>query len=221
MTSWVALREGLDAFIGRFPILMGAWLVIALLQQGIDLLVPESLAGVEVLISIVILAPLYAGQHRLALKAVRGERAEFRELFWATRYWGPLLFAYVLVCLLTALGLIFLIVPGVILALGYTFVLIRFTDPSCEHRAKRATEAMRESLEMTKGYRGVLFGIGFLLLIPVFVLAILFWISVQNPDFPQWVLEVVSLFSGALFLGPVQATSFMVVYDHALKHPRG
>lgn len=220
MTSWAALREGLDVFTRRLPLLMGAWLVILACQQVIDLLIPDSLLLIQSLIQMAILAPLYAGQHLLALKVVRREPVVFKELFTGLSKWSPILLAYLLVGLLTLLGSVAFIIPGIIVALMYSFMLIRFLDPQEGERAVRVTEAMSESARITKGYRGTIFGIGLLLAIPYMVLGILLWISTNNPSIPGWLIEIVAILSGTLFLGPVQATSYMVVYDHALNHPR-
>lgn len=220
MTSWTALREGFDAFTRRLPLLMGAWLVILACQQVIDLLIPDSMMLVESVISMIVLAPLYAGQHLLALKVVRREPVVFKELFTGRSNLGPIVLAYLLVGLLTLLGFVAFIIPGIIVALMYSFVLIRFLDPDEKTRAVKISEAMSESTRITRGYRGTIFGIGVLLAIPYMVLVILLWISTYDPSIPTWVIEVVAILSGALFLGPVQATSFMVVYDHALNHPR-
>lgn len=220
MTAWTALRDGFDAFTTRLPLLLSAWLVILACQQVIDLLIPDSMLLVESIISMIALAPLYAGQHLLALKVVRGESVVFKELFAGKPQLGPILVAYLLVNLLTVLGAVVLIIPGIIAALMFSFVLIRFLDPKEGARTVRATEAMRESAQITKGYRGTLFGIGLLLAIPYLVLGVLLWISSYDSSIPTWAIEIVAILSGTLFLGPVQATSYMVVYDHALNHPR-
>lgn len=220
MTSWTALRDGFDAFTGQLPLLLGAWLVILVCQQVIRLLVPDSAIWLQ-LVAMMILAPLYAGQYLLALKVVRREPVVFKELFDGMSQIGPIVAAYFLVSLLTVVGTVALIIPGVIVALMYSFVLIRFLDPKEGTRTLRVTDAMQESADITRGYRGTLFGIGLLLAIPYIVWGILFSLSLHDPSIPTWVIEIVGILSGTLFLGPVAATSYMVVYDHALKHPRG
>jgi len=221
MTSWAALREGFDAFTRQLPLLMGAWIVILVCQQVIDLLIPDSLMLVEYMLSMVVLAPLYAGQHLLALKVVRREPVVFRELFCGLSKWWPIIPAYLLVGLLTMLGFVAFIIPGIIVALMYSFVLIRFLDPKEGRRTVRVSEALSESARITKGYRGTIFGISLLLAIPYMVLVVLVWISTYDFSIPNWVIEIVAILSGTLFLGPVQAASYMVVYDRALNHPRG
>lgn len=221
MTSWTALREGFDAFTRRLPLLLGVVLVLLAVQQVIDLLIPDSLVWFESIVTVIILSPLYAGQYLIALKVVRREPVVFKELFAGMSQIGTIVGAYVLVTLLTVLGSFALVIPGIIVALMYSFTLIRFLDPKEGARTLRATEALRESARITRGYRGTLFGIGFLLGIPLAILIILQTVSVYNPLFPSWIAEIIALFSGALFFGPVQAASYMVVYDHAVTHPRG
>ena len=220
MTAWTALREGFDAFTGRLPLLLGAYLVLVAIQQAVDLVIPDSLWWLQLIITQVVLAPLYAGQYLLALKVVRKEPVIFKHLFAGTSQLGPIVGAYLLVTLLTVLGTVALIVPGVLVALAYSFVSIRFLDSEEATRATRPTDAMSESARITRGYRGTLFGIGFLLATPYMVLVLLLWISGSNPSIPGWAIEMIAILSGMLFLGPVQATSYMVVYDYALKRPR-
>jgi len=220
VTAWKALRDGFDAFTTRLPLLLGAWLVILVCQQVIDLLIPDSMILLETVILLVVLAPIYAGQHLLALKVVRREPVAFKELFAGMSKLAPLLGAYCLVTLLTILGIAAFIIPGILVALMFSFVLIRFLDPKEGERAVRVTQALSESRRITTGYRGTLFGIGFLLGIPYMILSLVLWMSAYNTGIPAWLVEVIAILSGTLFLGPVQATSFMVVYDHALKHPR-
>jgi uncharacterized membrane protein len=221
MTSWTALREGFDAFTRQLPLMLGVVLVLLAVQQAIDLLIPDSLLWIKSMVTIVVLSPLYAGQYLIALKVVRREPVVFKELFSGMPQLGPIVGAYVLVLLLTVLGAVALIIPGIIVGLMYSFVLIRFLDPKEGSRSLRATEALSESAEITKGYKGTLFGISLLLGIPLGILIIFEMISFYNPLFPNWIIEIITLLSGALFFGPVQAASYMVVYDYALNHPRG
>jgi len=220
MTSWTALRTGFNAFTQRLPLLMGAWIVIIVCNQVINLLIPDSLFWMESMLPMVVLAPLYAGQHLLALKVVRREPVVFTELFTGLSKWWPILLANLIVSVLTLLGFVAVIIPGIIVALMYSFVLIRFLDPGKGTRAVQVSQALKESAQITRGYRGTLFGIGFLLTIPILLWTFFLMLPSDIPINP-WIAEIIAIFGGFLFIGPVQATSFMVVYDHALKHPRG
>jgi len=148
MTSWTALRDGFDAFTTRLPLLLGAWLVILAGQLLVDLLIPDSIKWLETILSMIVLAPLYAGQYLLALKVVRKEPVVFKELFAGTSHLlGPILGTYFLVNLLTILGAVALIIPGILVALMYSFVLIRFLDPKEGTRTVHPGEAMRPIAE--------------------------------------------------------------------------
>jgi uncharacterized membrane protein len=135
--------------------------------------------------------------------------------------WGTIVGSYLLYVLLSSLATLALIIPGIIVGLMFLFAPIRFLDPKEGARSLGAIEALRESARITRGYKEILFGIGFLLGIPMVILLVLQMRSLNDPRFPAWIIEIISLLSGALFFGPVAATSYMVVYDHALNHPRG
>lgn len=215
MTSWSAIRDGFDSFTQNLPLLLGVWLVVLAVQQIISLLVPRDLLWVEAILLILILPPLHAGQYRVALKAVRSERCTFSTFWEGVRRWSAVLPAYLLIGLLTGLGLFALIVPGILVALAFSFTLICLLDEDAQGRRLSALEAMRESLQLTRGYRLIVLGIGLLLAVPYTLLTALVVLDALNPAVPSWILELVAVLSGTLFLGPVQATSLAVVYDHA------
>ena len=115
------LRAGIDAFIGRFLLLFGAWLIILAAHQLIDRLIPTAWSWVGLLAFTVLLGPLYAGQYLLALKAVRGEPATLRDLFRGYSRFGTLIAVTFLVTLITAVGTCLLIVPGIYWRLTFVF----------------------------------------------------------------------------------------------------
>jgi hypothetical protein len=217
MTAWTALKAGFDAFTQRLPLLLGAWIVILAIQQAIDLLVPDSFVVLKLAITLIGLAPLYAGQQVLALKVVRRERGTFKDFFLGWRRWVAVSVSYLLVTGLTLLGLMLFILPGILIALSYAFVLIILVDPSREGPPPPILEALRESSRLSRGHRGTLFGISLLLALPVAVLSLFLLLSASNPGIPPWLVDVIALLSGTLFLGPVQVTSFMIVYSHAIE----
>lgn len=228
LTTWSCLREGVDAVVRRFPLLLGAWLVILAVNQLVALVTPEAWSWLSFPVSIVLVAPLQAGFHLLALRAVRGEPARFRDLFHGFSRWGTLVVASLLVSLLVTLGVFLLFIPAVVWALMYALVPIVILSGPARGAARTEfgpIEAMRRSRELTDGYRSVLFGISFLLSIPMLVVAAISVIKSLVPEFPlpAWAIELFLLLSGTLFLGPLQATSYMVVYDAVtgLEQPTG
>lgn len=214
MSAWRALREGFDAFTRQLPLLLGAWLVILAVQQGLDLLIPEEMILLSLGVPLIVLAPLYAGQHCLALAAVRNQPVAFKDLFVGFRRFGAITIAYLAMQLLTALATIAFIIPGVIVSLMYAFVLIQFVDPERDDPRPSIRSAMKRSAEITEGHRGSLFLVYLLLGVPILVWSLVTTFSIVAGISP-WIAELIPIFGGFLFIGPVSATSSMVIYDHA------
>jgi uncharacterized membrane protein len=223
ITSWILLHRGIGVFAEHLPLLLGAWLVVLAVQQLIDLAVPDRWIEIELLLDIVLLAPLYAGQLLLALKAVRNEPASFRDLFRGFRRWVTLSVVSLFASLAAALGFFLLIVPGIVWALMFAFGPIVVLDrPDAAGQVGPLT-ALRRSRELTEGSRLTLFGISLLLGLPAILFSSLLLASAYVPQLriPYWAVELFLLLSGSLFLGPVQATSYMVVYDEAAQRAPG
>jgi len=218
LTVWGCLREGVDAVVRRFPLLFGGWLVILGVNQAVTVAVPPTWSWVSLVISLVLLAPLQAGFHLIALRAIRNEPTGFRDLFVGFSRWGTIVGASLLVSLLICLGILLFLLPGILWALTYAFVPIAVLDRSRGVGPRRRLgpiEAMRRSRELTEGYRGVLFGIGLLLILPTLAVVALSMVKTLLPEFPLpvWAIRVFLLLSGTLFLGPLQAASYMAVYN--------
>jgi len=217
LTTWSCLREGVDAFARRFPLLMGAWLVILAGQQLIDLAIPDAYSLYEIPAALVLLAPLYAGQFLLALRAVQDQPVSFREFFHGFYQWAPLVGVSLLVSLLVAAGFFMLIIPGIVWSLTFAFAPVIILDSQRgggPYAKVGVIQAIQRSKELTKGYRGILFGVSLLLVLPAIAIAIL---MIAVPGFPSWAIELLALLSGTLFIGPVSATSYMVAYDNATR----
>jgi len=208
LRTWSCLRAGVDAFVRRFLLLFGAWLVILALHQLIDLLTPEAWVWVGLLAQIVLLAPLYTGQYLLALKVVREEPASLRDLFRGYCRCGTLVVVSVLVSLLVAVGFFLLIIPGIFWALTFAFApVVVLNQRSRGDGSPRigAIAALRRSKDLTEGHRDVLFGVSFLLGLPLAALAVLTSVATFTPEIgiPLWAIQLFALLSGTLFLGPV------------------
>jgi uncharacterized membrane protein len=93
----------------------------------------------------------------LNLKAARGEKVEIKEMFMPFKDFWNVVLAGFLTSLIVGFGSIFLIVPGIILACKLIFVPYIVMD-----KKMKATEAIKESWEMTDGYALKIFGMGLL-----------------------------------------------------------
>lgn len=220
ISAWSCLREGVDVLVRRLPLLLGAWLVVLAVQQAIDLVAPAAgpWAWLNLVLSVALLAPLYAGQYLLVLRVVRNEPVAFRDLFRGFSRWGAITVVSILTVLAVAGGFFLLVVPAIILALMFAWAPIVVLDQAAGSGPDRrlgALEAMRRSKELTAGYRGTLFGISLLLSLPLIILIIAVSISAASPGvtIPPWAIELFALLSGTLFLGPLHVASYMVAYD--------
>ena len=218
LTITSCLRDGINAFLRRFPLLMGAWILILGVQQLVDLLIPDAYAWAEMPIYVVLVAPLYAGQYLLSYKVVRGEAATFHDLFQGFHRWGTLVGVSLVTSIVVVVGTLLLVIPGIIWALMFAFAPIVVLDPWTPDGVSRRVavfDALGTSKDLTKGYKGTLFGVAFLLGLPTIAISVLLTLKAYNPAFPisLWMLELLALLSGALFVGPIASTSFMVAYD--------
>jgi uncharacterized membrane protein len=131
-------------------------------------------SGVNVIIQmfalgfgLLILGPVRYGANYAMLKAVRGEKPEFIDIFVFQKNYLNIVLAHLLTNAIIAVGLVFLVVPGIIFACKLAFVPYLVTD-----RKMEATEAIRESWRMTTGYSGKIFLMG-LLTIPIAIAGML------------------------------------------------
>lgn len=108
-----------------------------------------AIRGISMVINYVAQAFMLAGMTSFALKVVRGERYAFADIFSGTRWFLPSLGISVLVAFGVGFGLLFLLVPGIFLALAWSLSL-----PAAIDRDLGPIEAMSESFRLTDGHKG-------------------------------------------------------------------
>ena len=97
------------------------------------------------------------------LKAARGDKLEWKDMFEAFHnYWNAVL-ANLLVGVIVVIGLVFLIIPGIIFGCKLAFTPYLVVD-----RKMNVIEAVKESWRMTNGHAWKVFFIG-LLAIPILI----------------------------------------------------
>lgn len=109
------------------------------------------------------------------------EEASFNDLFSGFNIYLKTLGLWIVMGLCIGIATIFLIVPGIIVALMFSqafFIL-------CQDNEKSITECLKESSEIMKGYKGELF---------VLELSFIGW----------WIVAVITCGIGALFVYPYQ-----------------
>ena len=132
-------------------------LVVGALTSGIGNAVSRESAVFGVIVQIagyVVSMILSLGLIRVALKVTRGEEVDVADLF-KTDQLGPYIGASILFGIMVAVGLIFCIVPGVILAVIYGFYGYVILG-----RGVGVGEGFSHAAEITKGQRGTVFLLG-------------------------------------------------------------
>lgn len=117
--------------------------------------------GTESLLSFAVLSWIGIGYIRFLLNIADGEQARYRDLFHGVK--SPEQFAYfilvnIVYTAVVALGFVLLIIPGIILAIGFMFVSYYIAENRLGFSA-----AFHSSWEITKGHRWKLFGLLILL----------------------------------------------------------
>ena len=108
------------------------------------------------LYSLLIIQPITYGYHYTTMRVARGEKARVEDLFEAFKNYGSTILSAISVGFLTLLGLIFLIVPGIIIACKLAFVPLLVVD-----KKMTAVEAINTSWRMTDGHTFTIFALGF------------------------------------------------------------
>jgi uncharacterized membrane protein len=104
-----------------------------------------------------VLKPMQFGLSYLNLKASRGEKFEIKELFSPFKDYWNVIFAGFLTTVIVGFGTLFLIIPGIILACKLIFVPYLVLD-----KKMSATDAIKESWNMTDGHAWTVFGMALL-----------------------------------------------------------
>jgi len=132
---------------------------------------PSELNTFGELLSLLLAGPLQLGLCIYFLKITQGKEVSFFDLFEGFKPLLNVLLAFVIINALTILGLLFFIVPGIIVSLGFsmTYYLL------AEHPDMKFNEAMERSWKMTDGKKMELFVLH-LRFIPWYLLGLLFFV---------------------------------------------
>lgn len=163
------LKEGfrrIEGVKGTFVAAFAAYVVVAIILQIIlGIFFPSTSEEPNLLnqqivtiLSYPVLMPLMVGIIMLAINYSRGESIEFKSIFNYYHLMGKLALAGILVYIMTIIGFILLILPGIYLTIAYVFTLPLIVDKEMD--VWDAMELSRKSV--TKHWFKV-FGLMFLL----------------------------------------------------------
>ena len=149
------------------------WLMASLvcIIYGVLVGLPSELNTYGELLSFLLAGPLQLGMCIYFLNIVKQQTPSIENLLEGFKPLAKVLLAYLIITIGTVLGLLLLIIPGIILALGLsmTFYLL------AENPEFSVEEALKKSWELTDGYKGELFFLH-LRFIPWYFLGLLFFV---------------------------------------------
>jgi len=141
------------------PIVVGFMLMLpygaALYMFGWGGIIGTILGAIFALVTLALGAFVAPGLIKIHLAAARGESPEFGLLFSGGDRLLPFLGAYFLMGIAVSIGYVFLIVPGVILALGLSLTFFFVVDQNMG-----PIDALKASWETTTGHKGAIFLFG-------------------------------------------------------------
>lgn len=128
-------------------------------MAGIGVFGPLYYAAMSIgqLVNVVVSSFFVAGIYGFSLKVARGQAYAFNDLLSGLPIFLPVLVANIITGLAVGIGLIFLIVPGVIIALGLSMTLPLIVD-----KRLGPIDALSASWALTTGNKGMLFIFGLL-----------------------------------------------------------
>jgi membrane-anchored glycerophosphoryl diester phosphodiesterase (GDPDase) len=126
---------------------LAAELVDAAFMQVVSL----AIQSVSQFFSLAISAFFTGGIIELALKAARGQKTDFSDVFGGAKYFGPMFVGVMCAAFLSGLGLVFCIVPGLIIGAG-----LLLYQPLIVDQKLSAIDALKKSWEMTNGHKTAL-----------------------------------------------------------------
>jgi uncharacterized membrane protein len=151
--GWELLQQKMGSFIGFtaifvFVIPIALAIIAAILDPAsVDPSTDRPSTGIAPLLnaaSFIISPALEAGFYLVALKVAKQRSTTFNDFFRGFHYFLPLLLARIVTSIFIALGLVLLIIPGIYLAVAYTFVF-----PLILERKMDFWQAMETSRQVT------------------------------------------------------------------------
>lgn len=133
--------------------------------------------SIGAIVVVIISALLYAGYYKYVLNFIRTGKFEFSDILNTIKErWLHILIATVLTTIIVSLCSLLFVIPGIIMALAYSMVILLVIDTDVT-----GSDALKKSREMMKGYKWnyfvfMLSFIGWFILTPFTLGILLIWL---------------------------------------------
>ncbi len=148
------LRTAWEAFSRRPGFMIAIWVVATLIESGGSADPDQGAIGSLLLVvAFVFSGPITGGYDLATARLLRGyETVVFSDMFAGLEKFAGLFVVYLLYMFATLIGLVFLIVPGIIIGLAFwpAFLIVMEDDRS-------AVDALRDAWDLTTGHKLDLF----------------------------------------------------------------
>ena len=153
--------KAIEIFKTNTGLVLGAFLIYGLIMSIPQVILGDTMGSLVVMLGA---GPMALGYQGMMLKVIRNEPAEISNLFDGFQQFVPALGLYVLTAIAVGVGLLLLIVPGIIVALGIWPAFMLMYDGS-----EGLVETLQRAWNLTNGYKMTLFIL--FLITALFVLA--------------------------------------------------
>ncbi|MBW4656116.1 MAG: hypothetical protein KME20_24210 [Kaiparowitsia implicata GSE-PSE-MK54-09C] len=113
--GWELFQKNIGGFIGFALVLAALVIVVGVLPERLDFL--------GTLASVVLTGPLAAGWYYVTFRLMKQQVPTFNDFFLGFNNFLPLFLANLLVNIFVGIGMVFLLLPGIFLAVAYIFTV--------------------------------------------------------------------------------------------------
>lgn len=155
--AWNVYKHNLGIVLGATALYM---LIILVLSGGEALGLGLGFQFTGNLLVVILGGPLTVGYYGVLLRVVRGQEASIGNLLDGFQHFARALGVYILMALATLVGLILLIIPGIIVAVGLWPSLYLVYD-----ERHGVVDTLQRAWELTRGHKFELFVLGVVLIV--------------------------------------------------------
>lgn len=152
------IKSATESLEGKWGLAIGGFFlyIVILLAASVVADAIDSTGAIGTIVSLIISGPFLVGLSIFYLSIVRDKKAKIEQIFEGFNYFLTSLVTHLLSTLFILFGMIFLIIPGIIISLSLSMSYFIIAD----NRKIRATDALKKSRKIMQGHKWSLFCLG-------------------------------------------------------------